>query len=197
MTERCIITCFGLFSQPCAQFPHIWTEVSIKFSTNICIEKMLPMSNYLFYMYQLQSIVNSDVTEGLEGCLITCFGLFSQPCTIHPEFLTSELKSPWSCQPKFAPNMHNQYQTVIFVYTNYELLPTPSDLKEGSEWWPAPFLHCSSALCANLTSFCGAVSVPTWQFWLRACCQSHAVINRFESLIGLANQTEPIRTDWF
>ena len=34
------------------------------------------MSNYLFHMSQLQSIINSDMIEGIKGFPIPCFGPF-------------------------------------------------------------------------------------------------------------------------
>jgi len=78
--EGCLITWFDLFYHCVAKSPHIQTEVSIKFSTKICTEIFLPMSNYLSFMYQLQLVVNSDVKEGSEGCLITWFKLFLPLC---------------------------------------------------------------------------------------------------------------------
>jgi len=106
--------------------------------------------------------------------------------TVWPDFPTSELQSPSSCEPTSAQKQCCQCQIVLSTCANCELLWTLT-WKKG-QW---------VTVCANLTSFCSAVSVLTWKFWLDAHCQSHAVIDRFESLFGLANQTEPIGSDRF
>ena len=67
-SEGCPVLCFGLFHQCVAQFPHFWTEVSSQLSTKICTEWKCLLSNHLFCMHQLESVVNSDLKEGSERC---------------------------------------------------------------------------------------------------------------------------------
>jgi len=51
-------------------------------------------------MHQLQSIVNSDMKEGSEGCPQHMVWPFFT--AMLPDFPTVELKSPSSCQPRSA-----------------------------------------------------------------------------------------------
>jgi len=77
------LSCFwfwSFFHHLVPRFPHIWTKVSSKLSTNICTEHAKPISNCPFYMYPLWTIFISDLKEGLEGCPVLRFGLFSPLC---------------------------------------------------------------------------------------------------------------------
>jgi len=78
-SEGCPVLSFDLFYHCVPRFPHIWTEVSSKLSTNMCTKHAWPMSNSPFCMYQLWTVICSDLKEGLEGCPVLSFGLFSPP----------------------------------------------------------------------------------------------------------------------
>jgi len=54
--------------------------------------------------------------------MVSCPQFLSIFTTMFQDFPTSELKSPASCQPTSAPNMHNQYQIFLSICTHYELL---------------------------------------------------------------------------
>jgi len=91
---------FCLFHHCVTQCTHFWTEVSSYLSTKIRKEQNASMSNFLFYMCQLQSAVTSDLKEGLEGCPVLCFDLFLPLCGPISPLLN------WSLQPVVNQDLH-------------------------------------------------------------------------------------------
>jgi len=147
--EGCPVFSFGLSSPLCvAKSPHIWTEVSSKLSTNICIETILPISNCPFHMYQLWTIISSDLKEGLEGCPVLSFCLFSQPCSQISPHLN------WSLQQVLNHHLHQTCKTNIklsfpYMYPLWTIII--SDLKEGLEGCPVLSFCLFSQPCSQIS----------------------------------------------
>jgi len=99
------------------------------------------MSNYLFCVHQLQSIVNSDLKEGLEGCLITCLGLFS------PLWGQSSPHLNWSLHQVLNQHLHRKN------IANVKL----------------PFLHVSTIICCQLWHDRKVHHHMFWSFFTAIC----------------------------
>jgi len=188
--EGCPVLSFGFFSPLCvAKSPHIWTEVSSKLSTNICIETILPISNCPFHMYQLWTIISSDLKEGLEGCPVLSFCLFSQPCSKispHPNWSLQQVVNQHLHQTcitniklsvLYVPTM-NFYQLwperwvkrvscpqfLSFFTTMFPDFPT-SKLKSPASSQPssAPNMHNQYQIVLSICTSCELLSTLTWQ----------------------------------
>jgi len=141
------------------RFPHIWTEVSSKLSTNIWIETTLSMSNCPFHMYQLWTVISSDLKQGSEGCPVLSFGIFSPLCAQISPHLN------WSLQK--VVNQHLHRNNIANVKLSFLYVPTMNYY----QLWPERRVRRVS--CPQFWPFFTTVrpKLPTSELKSPASCQ--------------------------